>query len=317
MIHDLTNSTSDDLVLGRSKETDTSNWVIGPHSVPNKDDIADVYASTQVVNAHRYLYIGSTRIVNNGDTTLDFEFNQKAATGDIPNRSVGDIIITFQFVNGGSVPTVTIYKVTALSGTVATFTDITPTAPTSLILAAVNDKTIANPDPNSTAPSSLDSNEFGEASLDLTGLGLGSCPGFGQGEVRSRAGTDLLSSQLKDTTSPFPIDLSNCGALTWQKQDDKSQALCGATFTVAPNPFTGSSTPLQVIDNTGQGATPARTSTRGPASSSSPTSCPGRTPSRRPRPRRVIPWMLTRRRRVSLSPSSRPPMSPTSGRTRH
>ncbi|MGZ6339948.1 MAG: hypothetical protein ACXWNG_06245, partial [Candidatus Limnocylindrales bacterium] len=87
VIHDLTNSTSDDSYSGGQKETDTSNWVIGPHPVPSKDDIADVYASTQVVNAHRYLYIGSTRIVNNGDTTLDFEFNQKAATGDIPNRS--------------------------------------------------------------------------------------------------------------------------------------------------------------------------------------------------------------------------------------
>ena len=56
--------------------------------------------------------------------------------------------------------------------------------------------------------------EFAETSIDLGALGINtSCPGLSNGHIRTRAGGDLDSSQLKDDIQPFPIDLNNCGKL--------------------------------------------------------------------------------------------------------
>ncbi|MCE9556490.1 MAG: hypothetical protein K8T91_24335 [Planctomycetes bacterium] len=51
--------------------------------------------------------------------------------------------------------------------------------------------------------------------------------------------------------------LQQFGSLAWEKRDDCGILLGGATFTVSPNPLTGSGTPLTVVDNGANDADPA------------------------------------------------------------
>ncbi len=73
------------------------------------------------------------------------------------------------------------------------------------------------------------------------------CPGYGTLNIRSISSTGT-TPELKDVIAPIPLDLSTCGQLSWLKQDDSGKALGGATFTVTPNPATGTGS-VDVTDN--------------------------------------------------------------------
>jgi hypothetical protein len=91
-----------DIFLTGGKENDTSTWNIGPGTVgSSKYDITQAY----LANNQQSLFFGMERRGNNGTTAFDFEFNQKApnsATPLIPNRTVGDVLFTFEVSGSGS-----------------------------------------------------------------------------------------------------------------------------------------------------------------------------------------------------------------------
>ncbi len=263
---DPANSNSDDEFIGGAKELDTCTWGYDLGPVTGKDDIKHVMAYAKFVGNSAFFYMGAERIVNNGDTHVDFELNKKpygVFPGDPgvskPIRSVGDLIISLEYSNGGSNPEVTAYEVTAVAnctksgkaaGQTITVKDITSSA---AVHSATNFVDLANAGFGYTIPSF----EFVEASIDLASLGIQtSCPGLSSGSIRTRAGGDISSSQLKDTVSPFPIDLNNCGQLRIEKHAGTTSGalLGGATFTVDPNPIPGGSGTLTVVDNAGNDA---------------------------------------------------------------
>jgi hypothetical protein len=101
-------------------------------------------AYAKFVGDSAYFYVGAERIINNGDTHIDFELNKNPWTvfpgaGGVakPDRSVGDLILSLEFANGGANPEMTVYKVTAVSdclnggkkaGEDITVSDVTKTA---------------------------------------------------------------------------------------------------------------------------------------------------------------------------------------------
>ena len=229
LIADPTNSQSDDIFKGGAKELDTCTWGYTTGKPTGKDDFGHVMAYAKFVGSSAFFYMGAERIVNNGDTHIDFELNKLPFTTfpgapgvSKPNRSVGDLIIALEFSKGGSNPEVTVWRVKKVSdctagnqvaGQLVEVEDITSTA---AVHSATNFQDLAPITwPGDSTATTLKSFFFAEAAVDLASLGIQtSCPGLSSGSIRSRAGGDVNSSQLKDTVRPFPIDLNNCGTVT-------------------------------------------------------------------------------------------------------
>ncbi|HEU4672122.1 MAG TPA: SpaA isopeptide-forming pilin-related protein, partial [Candidatus Limnocylindrales bacterium] len=260
IIADPADSHSDNQFIGGAKELDTRTWGYTTGPITGKDDMKHVMAYAKFVGNSAYFYAGAERIINTGDTHIDFELNRKPfktySDGvSKPDRSVGDILISLEFSNGGSDPIVTVYKVTGVTNyasgqTVTVGSDIATSA---AVHSATNFEDLAGSGFGYTVPSF----EFAETSIDLSALGIStSCPGLSSGHIRTRAGGDVSSSQLKDTSAPFPIDLNNCGKLRIEKHADSASGalLGGATFTVDPNPLPGGSGKLTIEDNKGSDA---------------------------------------------------------------
>jgi hypothetical protein len=96
-----------------------------------------------------------------------------------------------------------------------------------------------------------------EGYIDLTAFipNFNPCPGFGQINPKSRSSSGINSS-LQDDGGAVPFNVSICKSLLIRKEGkDASTAatndlLGGATFTITPNPITGSGS-LDVTDRTG------------------------------------------------------------------
>jgi uncharacterized repeat protein (TIGR01451 family) len=260
--HDKFNDTTDNAFGGGAKEDDTRTWPAFVNQKPTpKDDVRDAMAYAKFVGNNAFFYAGATRIVNNGDTVIDFELNHKPfktySDGiSKPDRVVGDALISLEFSNGGSEPIVTVYKVTAVvnhpTGQETTFSADQATT------AAVHSATNFGDLPDQGLGYAIPAFEFAETSVDLHALGIDTgCPGLANGHIRTRAGGDLASSQLKDTIAPFPIDLNNCGKLRIEKHAGTIDGalLGGATFTVEADPTPGSNAAKLTITDNGAGDT--------------------------------------------------------------
>jgi hypothetical protein len=89
----------------------------GTSSVPNKDDLSNVYAAAHIASGVNEVFFGAERVINNGDSHIDFEFLQSSVT--IPNacsgtfsgnRTQGDFLLSVDFSSGGTLGTPILYK---------------------------------------------------------------------------------------------------------------------------------------------------------------------------------------------------------------
>jgi plastocyanin len=89
----------------------------GTASIPNKDDLSNVYAAAHLTSSINEVFFGAERVINNGDSHIDFEFLQSAVT--IPSacsgsftgdRSQGDFLLSVDFTNGGALGGTTLYR---------------------------------------------------------------------------------------------------------------------------------------------------------------------------------------------------------------
>src|SRR5262249_45529817 len=117
---------SDDIFGMGSKENDQSTWVCTAGTAPAKDDIVNqisINGTAPVageiafrffpVNGQQkqFLYADWSRLSNNGDAHIDYEFNQadpsrNAANPNCPNlpiRTPGDFVISFDTESGGAI----------------------------------------------------------------------------------------------------------------------------------------------------------------------------------------------------------------------
>jgi hypothetical protein len=89
----------------------------GTASVPNKDDLSNVYAAAHISGATNEVFFGAERVINNGDSHIDFEFLQASVglTGTCSgsftgNRTQGDFLLSVDFTSGGTLGGTTLYK---------------------------------------------------------------------------------------------------------------------------------------------------------------------------------------------------------------
>jgi hypothetical protein len=159
---------------------------------------------------------------------MDFEINQ-ATQPDLTtagpktlNRTAGDLLVTFDFNNGGGRPTLGLLRwVTTGSSSQCFSSNSLPcwgnhvTLNGTNSIGAVNNlDSVTDPiAPN--APRSLAALTFGETAINLTAAGVfppGTCEAFGSAFLKSRASSSF-PAEVKDFVAPIPVNISNCGEM--------------------------------------------------------------------------------------------------------
>jgi hypothetical protein len=217
---------------------------------PNKSDLARFYiASNQPAgpdggtSGKNFLYLAWVRTNTLGSANMDFELNQSttvSANGVTPVRTAGDILITYDFDQGGVAVSLA-YHVWVATGP-KSLCFAANAAPcwgqrqslTGNAIGAVNDipdgqttpDPIANPDQN------LAPRTFGEAAINLTDSGItpvGACKSFASAYLKSRSSTSF-TSELKDFIAPTPVNIGSCPSIKLKKVDQSNNPLAGATM---------------------------------------------------------------------------------------
>jgi hypothetical protein len=216
---DGTGPTDDIFGLG-SKENDQSTWVCTTGSAPPKDNVVNeisVNGTPPIAGEiafrffpvsgvqKQFLYSNWSRLSNNGDAHIDYEFNQAdpatnpAAPGcpQLPLRTTGDFLVSFDTQFGGS-----IINASAFTWNGTTFVPISVGSAGILWDAAVN--TV----PSIAGLTATGTNLFGELALNVSDtIGEIPCNKILFVSMKTRASTSL-SAELKDRTRVKPVNFS-------------------------------------------------------------------------------------------------------------
>lgn len=239
---DLPTGNADNSFGNGTKESDV-NVTVGDGSIPNsKADLGNFYVANETLssNNHVMLYLGWTRVNTSGTTNFDFEIN-KSAQPDLTTpgaktlvRSVGDIIINYDFLGGAQKPTLA-FRTWQANGTWSAATALTGTNGE----AEVNRVDLTNPLAVSPSPSTAPAFTFGEAAIDLTGSGIvapGDCAPFSSAYVKSRS-SDSFTSAVKDFIAPVHVQLNTCAEIIIKKvTDPASDTTTSFPFTLTGGP---------------------------------------------------------------------------------
>ena len=214
-----TTGPTDDIFGQGSKENDQSTWICTNGSAPPKDDVVNEISINGAaplageiafrffpVNGvqKQFLYSNWSRLSNNGDAHIDYEFNQAdPSTGPVPScpqlplRTVGDFLISFDTQFGGSV-----INASAFTWNGTTFVPVSVGSQGSLWDAAVN--TVAS----ITGLTVTGTNLFGELALNVTDtIGEIPCNKILFVSMKTRSSTSL-SAELKDRTRVKPLNFT-------------------------------------------------------------------------------------------------------------
>src|ERR1041385_6133274 len=216
---DGTGTADDSFGLG-SKENDQSSWVCTAGGVPAKDDIVnqisingaapiagEIAFRFSPVNGvqKQFIYADWSRLSNNGDAHIDYEFNQaypstNAANPNCPNlpiRTPGDFVISFDTASGGA-----IINVTAFTWTGSTFTQLSLGSQGILWDAAVNTSASIG------GLTVTGTNLFGELILNVTDtIGEIPCNKVLFASMKTRSSTSI-SAALKDRSRVEPVNFT-------------------------------------------------------------------------------------------------------------
>src|SRR3989441_2327141 len=218
MFTDGTGSTDD--IFGRgSKENDQSSWVCTAGSAPPKDDVVNqisingappiageiAFRFSSVSGLQKqFLYANWSRLSNNGDAHIDYEFNQAdPSTNPVPGcpklpiRMPGDFLVSFDTQFGGK-----IINVSAFTWNGTTFVPLSVGSQGILWDAAVNTA------PSITGLTATGINLFGELALNVSDtIGEIPCNKVLFVSMKTRASTSL-SAELKDRTKVKPVNFT-------------------------------------------------------------------------------------------------------------
>jgi hypothetical protein len=216
---DGTGSTDDIFGMG-SKENDQNTWICTAGSAPAKDNIVNeisINGAPPIAGEiafrffpvsgveKQFLYANWSRLSNNGDAHIDYEFNQAdpstnpASSGcpQLPLRTPGDFLISFDTQFGGA-----IINVSAFTWNGSTFAPFSVGNQGILWDAAVN--TAAS----ITGLTVSGTNLFGELALNVSDtIGTIPCNKVLFVSMKTRASTSL-SAELKDRTKVKPVNFT-------------------------------------------------------------------------------------------------------------
>jgi hypothetical protein len=211
---------TDDIFGQGSKENDQSTWVCTTGSAPPKDDVVNeisVNGAPPIAGeiAFRFFPVGGTqkqflysnwsRLSNNGDAHIDYEFNQADPSTSpagpncrqLPLRTPGDFLVSFDTQNGGAT-----IGVSAFTWNGTAFVPLSVGSQGVLWDAAVN--TV----PSITGLTVTGVNLFGELSLNVSDtIGTIPCNKILFVSMKTRASTSL-SAELKDRTRAKPVNFT-------------------------------------------------------------------------------------------------------------
>ena len=312
---DKPSGSSDDSLGQGSKEDDTNPTVVSGSIPPNKSDLSRFMTSHEkhqvnigsiespTLRNDTFLYLAWERTNVLGSANMDFEVNQLrcepgnaqltppqptncAANGVTPVRSPGDVLVRFDFTNGGGNPVLSLDKwITTGNASQCLANNALPcwgVNTTDDNLDGVIDQQIdltaagfANgqvfnppPPPNKktpptttlepippNAPRQLLGLTFGEAGVDLTAAGVfpvNQCFNLGSAFLKSRSSASF-PAELKDFIAPAPLNITNCGDVSILKTDGAAtpNPVSGATFTLYNDPGLGVNADFTYTDGAG------------------------------------------------------------------
>lgn len=213
---------------------------------PNKSDLKIFGVFQEGDTSAGFLNMYWSRVQDpTGTTNMDFELNKRycdvteaadsdcTSNGVTPKRSIGDLLITYDLSNGGTVPFISYreWNGSAWSGVknLSANNDATGSINASDISAA-----------DSGGLGAHSPRTFGEAQIRLSAL-LGSvaptspadCRSFGSVYLKSRS-SDSFTAALKDFVPPVAANITNCGSVKVIKKAGSATgpALQGAGFTM-------------------------------------------------------------------------------------
>ena len=229
-----------------------ASYVISSGTVPAKTELSDVYAVSHTkADGHPELYFGAERLVNNGDSHMDFEFLQSSigrtaacGGGFTGHRTEGDLLVAVDFTNGGTLAGFSVWQWHCAAepgpqpadGTVCDPTgvphyqqNLTPTFADLTVNAApipcggwvCRDKVTGN-------STQVAANDFLEGGVDLEGIPFTGC--FSTFLPHTRA-AQSFTSVLKDIAGP--VDFRSCRrpATTSTSSPSSAGVTAGSTAT--------------------------------------------------------------------------------------
>jgi hypothetical protein len=262
---DLPSGANDNAFGQGAKEDDPNVSVVTGSIPPQKSNLTRFYVASESASGSNFLYLAWERSNVLGSANMDFEIN-KVTQPDLTtvgaktlNRSPGDLLITFDFTNGGGNPVLGLLKWLttgsadncfsanslpcwganptddALDGVDDERVDLSAAG---FAEGAVNAGTVTDPIPNPDV--TLPGLTFGEAAINLTTSGVfpaGTCTAFGSVFLKSRSSASF-PAELKDFVAPQPVNISNCGTITIHKVTENGDASFGYTTTGGLSPAT-------------------------------------------------------------------------------
>jgi hypothetical protein len=247
---DLASGKTDNAFGQGTKEDDPAVSVVTGSIPPQKSDLTRFYVANEFTSGKNFLYLAWERSNILGSANMDFEIN-KLAQPDLTtpgqktlNRSPGDVLITFDFTQGGGNPVLGLLKWVTTGPTSQCFSsNALPCWGNRVNLSAagfaegaVNAGTVTDP----IAGVTLDGLEFGEAAVNLTDAGVfppGVCTAFGSAFLKSRSSASF-PAEVKDFVAPQPVNISNCGKIIIRKVTENGDDTFGYTTTGGLNPAT-------------------------------------------------------------------------------
>jgi hypothetical protein len=233
---DLTKDNNDNS-FGQGAKEDVANPSEVTGSIPpNKSDLTRFYVNKEKAAGNDYLYLAWERSNVLGSANMDFEFNQSAtlATGKVtPLRTAGDILITFDFTNGGSRPVLGLLRwLTTANGDGVSDCFSANSLPcwgkrvdlsaAGVAEGAINTTTVHDGNAPPAGGFDIPASEFGEAGINLTAANVfpqNQCVHFGSAFLKSRSSASF-PAELKDFIAPIPVNIANCGSLSVHKYID-------------------------------------------------------------------------------------------------
>ncbi len=241
-----------DDAFGQGAKEDISNPSVVSGSIPpNKSDLTRFYVGHEKAGANTFLYLAWERSNVLGSANMDFEFNQSSTIGGngvTPLRTNGDMLITFDFTQGGGNPVLGSMRWLVAgqqnpdgsglnnknkcfsANSLPCWGDRVNLSAAGLAEGQVNAASVTDPVPPN-APRTLPALTFGEAALNIStilGSGENACTSFGSAFLKSRSSASF-PAELKDFIAPTTVNVSNCGSITIIKETTGGDATFGFT----------------------------------------------------------------------------------------
>jgi hypothetical protein len=244
-----------------TSETNPVPTIVSGSIPPNKSDLQDFGVYRESNASGKFLDLFWSRVNSpSGTVDMDFELNKLACDGTAencanngtnsgpatyvtPKRSVGDRLVTYDLANGGTVPTISIYKWNGSGWTEGTV--ISGSAGEAL--GSINFSSIASID--AAGLGTKDPFTFGEVSVSYKALfsGLKGCGTFGSVYLKSRS-SNTFTDELKDFVAPEAVQITNCTTLSTSSTNQSEAQTLSKSNTIGDTAtLSGASSPTGTI----------------------------------------------------------------------